>query len=516
MLNGNLNVAAFQSLKEMEDYDLDTLLGEYSSESGLVEVNFPRANFIEALTYSSTLETVEHADILIGRNLTNKLDLLRLLPVLTYEHEQNHFQLLTSTPFGMYVWRIQQALHVNLGYLSFLHRLGVIADPPYWRNISRRAHHFDSVERAKIKLDQDLSSKFGRTEWHANFVAWEMAILRGQWTALLLGGISKGQFCELTNLCDALLGLRSETTPKRQLKVSASNGDNPLVGTDELSPLGIIELSALQREIAILLRRGADPNTFDEWKHSSLHGIYNEAHEYSRKHFGSGSSLIPRAVEIALGGPVDLVCEGGAVDIDDWYPTSRLEALRKYTKNSVVDAMMPENLQIASHMPRRYRQMSNDVLWGKTFVRIAALPDFSSREVETDNDVLGQPLDIFSKMFKENFQQKSEDNLTRFHNPTDIARQSPFVMFSDSVQIRRVPTSEAEALEAFHLFIMTLFHKFTRSIVFETPLASKWLDARPGRFVFGESASVAAPDNGRRGIEYLRDAFGEELCSEFA
>ena len=117
----------------------ETVLGEYSSESSIVEINFKGREYQKSLDYIRSLPKIDYNDVYAGRNLTRPIDLMKIAPVLTYSHEFNHFSSLFSTPFGLYIWRIQQALASGLQFLCFLHQLKAMPEPPYGENIRARA-----------------------------------------------------------------------------------------------------------------------------------------------------------------------------------------------------------------------------------------------------------------------------------------------------------------------------------------------------------------------------------------
>src|SRR5262249_23770895 len=148
------------------------------SESSIIEVNFRQREHIDSVNYLAALPRVDYGDIAMGRNLNRPIDLAKATPMLTFSHELNHFASLFSTPFGLYVWRLQQALSLDLQYLCFLRELKILPEAVNQQNIVARASVFESKSFDLVLSQNELFALWDkpRSEAYANFLCWEIAM----------------------------------------------------------------------------------------------------------------------------------------------------------------------------------------------------------------------------------------------------------------------------------------------------------------------------------------------------
>lgn len=498
----------------------EIVLGEYSSESSIVETGFTLAQYEASLAYARSLPPIDYSDVASGRNLTRNIDLSQILPVLTYSHEINHFNALFSTPFGLYIWRISQAIVVDVQYLCFLRRLGVLSEPPLRENIRARCALFHKKASALTRFE-DLWRlwEIPRSEKYADFLCWEIELLFRHLVHLMGSRqVTRVDFHKSAVICDVLLQQRSETPVRRFIKPPAGDPDAPLVSNGQLGPIAIIEMLAVTKELAVLSRLGANPASIAAWQSSVSHGVYGQALRFADRHLGLASDLMIMFGDVAIGGPVDIACPAGWVDFDEWYPTGRIELLTEHFRQNYVK---PKDLLTA--LPFRHDFLSgfsalqSGPLWGEGFIRMRALKQGTPVTDQRSRDG-SVPLGWYESEFRRFFALKAKGDLAAVYNATTPGFAPPVVLFADRADFARVEKPERSDVDlVLHILNLTLSHKFTRAILTNGKLSAKWSERSlfqqlmPGNEGSEDSEGAAQPT----GREIVAEIYGEEMCARY-
>ena len=106
----------------------DQVLGEYQADANFIKINSRSAEFAKSLTYAQRLSPLDPHSQLIGTYEASDLNIDRLIPWLTFEHENAHYRNLISGPHGLLIWRIYQSLSIGVRYLEFLAAQGYFPD----------------------------------------------------------------------------------------------------------------------------------------------------------------------------------------------------------------------------------------------------------------------------------------------------------------------------------------------------------------------------------------------------
>jgi len=314
--------------------------GEYHADSAAISLDFSAADLRGARAAYDALSPVEaeSAEQFVARicsydaaqTVHSTVSLNVLAPFLTYEHEAEHHRIVATTPFGLLVWRIFQALRVNLEFLLHAESRPVFHD---FEGSTRPA--VDTVERW-------LNEGKGDPPTYADQVSFECHVLRTYLGTLLDGrGMTRAAFASLANLAEKILASRSGVEAHRRIVIgSQSEGLLPLVPDGVPTALEIMEASAVLNEEALLVSKRVAPDLLEAWQSASLHGLYATAHEYFRRRFGF-VRFGKLAADLSFCGPIDICStQSDALPIDLLHPSLLLDRIARHAEGRALPMAM--------------------------------------------------------------------------------------------------------------------------------------------------------------------------------
>jgi hypothetical protein len=245
-------------------------------------------------------------------------------PLLTYIHEQDHFKVLSSTPVGLLLWRIEQCLAVDASYLR--RRLPDVAPKDgrafleAWHDAAPRCAHPEQIKRTAQET-----------------AAGALLIRLFLFLLLYRANATIGQFVEIADHAFNYLALRSGLEPFEHAHWSTRLDKNlPLLRNDQPTLLEILEASARSRELTNLHRWRVTQKVLDQWRGRAIFGVYEAAFDQLMSELGS-PTWAKTAIDLSLATPIDISAgkEGEVLYVEDVLPCYRLEriirALRRRT-----------------------------------------------------------------------------------------------------------------------------------------------------------------------------------------
>ncbi|MEO1084962.1 MAG: hypothetical protein AAFY88_12025, partial [Acidobacteriota bacterium] len=92
-------------------------------------------------------------------------------------------------------------------------------------------------------------------------------------------------------------------------------------------------------EESIMRSTAVAPRDMALWQRMSLHGIYEKAHSFFRDRFGF-IRFAKLVGDLTFWGPSDIAVPGESLDIDDYFPSSRLRRLADYCEGRVLSSSL--------------------------------------------------------------------------------------------------------------------------------------------------------------------------------
>jgi hypothetical protein len=420
----------------------DQLRGVFKLESTSIVVNEDAQAIQDANDAVRSIERLDGVEALAPRyDPGNSLDLRALLPMLTLMHEQDHFKILSSTPVGLLLWRIEQCLSVDAFYLR--RRLPTVSPDGHatlldaWAEAAK-----DSTSAGEHAATVQLTA--------------EGAIATRTFLALLLlhSDVTIGDFITIANFAFAYLALRSGLEPGEHAHWDSrlDKGDR-LVGPGHLSLMEIIEASARTRELTNLQRWRVTQSILDSWRGNAIFGVYAPGFSYLMSQLGS-AAWAKTAIDVALGAPIDLCAgrRGDVLYVEDILPAHRLPRIVSGLRSRMWNLNMADRAQATSlydDLPHSvglaglgdtYRhlcevQYSLQANWGGAFELRQAdgsvLTGAEADQVETDlNEFFGGEsyLAFVEAQYRRNFQLRADDP-THFITPQLTTLHQPILIF---------------------------------------------------------------------------------------
>jgi hypothetical protein len=359
-------------------------------ESSAIEAAFKAVTDLEAPA------SLERFALNFEEGHSVSIDLLS--PMLTYIHEQDHFKMLTSTPVGLLLWRIEQCLSVDAFYLR--RRLPDVKQEAHstwldaWQTaVQNSTHSPDTLDTIQV------------TAWGAIWVRMFLYLL------LQRSNATVGQFVEIANSAFAYLALRSGLEPGKHARWDSNlSMDSQLLRPDQPTLMEIVEASARARELTNLENWQLAQHTVDNWRGRAIFGVYAPAFNQLMWQLGS-AAWAKTAVDLALGSPMDISAgkQGEVLYVEDILPSHRLERivreLRRNTWNlNMADASnatgLYTDLPRSVHLPaitETYERLAGASLsfeanWGGRIITQVEGNSESTSDTDTSSDYLGSLL----------------------------------------------------------------------------------------------------------------------------
>jgi hypothetical protein len=357
-------------------------------------------------------------------------------PILTLIHEQDHLKMLSSTPVGLLLWRMEQCLSVDAFYLQ--------------RNLpetTQQAHA--TMLDAWLEAAESLGDKVDKREVIMRTA--RGAMITRLFVALLLmrSNVTVGQFIEIANLAFGYIaersGLAHDAHPRWASNLSP---DQLLLPPEKHTLIEIIEASARARELTNLKGIDASQQTIEAWRKFAIFDVYKPAFTELMRELGC-PSWTKTAIDLALSTPIDLSCgtDCDVLLVENVLPAYRLprivEGLRQRTWNinsaesdlrTELYTNMPHSIGLES-VSEMYRRLSNARIslqanWGGKI--------YFSGEDSTDNQSLddflnehSQELEAFSSFLNGETHLKFVESqylrnfLLRAEDPTHFITSQP-------------------------------------------------------------------------------------------
>ena len=230
--------------------------GEFILGSSAVLLNYTEEELTKSEKYYSSLLRDDQNDLRLLFTPQNTFDvsITRLLPYLTWRHEQAHFHALTSTPTGLFLWKLLKVIMQAIFYLlhSVERRGGSMID------ISDILDCYENIRRGKSRL--------GWTEAEIS-CALEVVSCSMLYSSIVGSpSISRQKFIENFCLAQKLVSIRTEMPEDYLVQGKLTDHSAPMAIKSMLSGVEILELISLSEEIGCLSRVSASPKSFQEWK----------------------------------------------------------------------------------------------------------------------------------------------------------------------------------------------------------------------------------------------------------
>ncbi|MEO1088313.1 MAG: hypothetical protein AAFY88_29125, partial [Acidobacteriota bacterium] len=245
---------AWRPLAELSMF-APSVTGEYLADSSFIRLNFRQEQLNESVDRFGQLPQLQ--DLAKAGNALRELARLstygpsegpdieplgvKLIPYLTYAHENEHHRIVSTTPFGLAVWRAYQSLRSDLIFLFLQHDRRIFVD--------FEAICVPGAERFQSWLGYRSIAGYS----YVDMVCWECLVLREFIVALLNNRrITRGEFTALASTAEAIMAKRSGIPLRRSFADEPARADEPLVGEDDLTPLEIMEATATLHEESII------------------------------------------------------------------------------------------------------------------------------------------------------------------------------------------------------------------------------------------------------------------------
>jgi hypothetical protein len=302
-----------------------SLRGEFKLESTSIVILEKIADFETAREKIGGLPTSEGMDALMPQFAPGKsVSLHEISPLLTYIHEQDHLKVLSSTPVGLLLWRIQQCLSVDAFYLK--KRLPNVTSQGFRTFLDAWLSAIDDPTHNTGNFADIVKE----TATGAKSLRLFLDLLLNRSTATV------GQFVRIANDSFHYLARRSGLSPEDHARWETRlPPDQPLLPTHLHSLLEIVEASARARELTNLVGWRVSQPSVDNWRNRSIFGVYSPAFNYLMHEIGS-SAWSKTAIDLALGTPIDLATgkNGDVVYVEDVLPSYRLPRIVQSLRQS--------------------------------------------------------------------------------------------------------------------------------------------------------------------------------------
>jgi hypothetical protein len=396
------------------------LTGEYFADSAIKFIGYSLDQCESAVSVYGSLperqEEVHRAFLTMEYRESDTKSAFRgplqnIMPFLTCEHEEEHHRIIATTPFGLLLWRIFQAIRVNMIFLRDIGGFNAEFFKHALNNIQRHSDFFLRTRRAP------RTNRLGR---YRQAICFECEVLRRYVIALLNGrGVSRGQFVDLANAAEQILGARSGLPFQRRIRVPEAERDIPLVSEGDLSPLEIMEATATLHEAQLLYSKHMSSTIIEQWKRESLHGVYDTAYRWFREKFGY-TRMGKLAGDLGFFGPCDISSTQGEIDLSLFHPSHRLSRLANAVSAKPINF---DNLRAVKQ--QNIIPFDNDVFEGSTREALSAIgqstmwnDNFISRRAkdEAELSVEVQRLLRFDNAFSEGRKRQFRTSITERAN----------------------------------------------------------------------------------------------------
>ncbi|MEO1365642.1 MAG: hypothetical protein AAFX50_00605 [Acidobacteriota bacterium] len=373
-----------------------SVTGEYLADSSFVRLSFERSELDASVQRFRQLPNLRHlADASVALRELSRLASYdpptgpevapvgaELFPFLTFAHENEHHRIVSTTPFGLAVWRAYQSLRSDLNFLFIQHSRRIFVD--------FEAITVPGAERFQKWLAWRSIAGYS----YVDMVCWECLVLREFIVALLNNRqITRGEFVALASTAEVIMAKRSGIERRRAFAEDVERSDEPLVGEDDLTPLEIMEATATLHEESIMRSTQVARRDLAYWQRASLHGIYEKAHRFFRQRFGY-IRFAKLVGDLTFWGPADIAAPGESLDIDDYHPSIRLRRLVDFCRGKVLPSSLyqrdypeiPLDGEVFDHGIRATMEaLLANPLWNDKFIGGSAyVPDGQSGSEEQE------------------------------------------------------------------------------------------------------------------------------------
>lgn len=318
-------------------------LGVYFAHSASALLRIPIASY-EA-TRDRYVEIIDGPDNASRGWILRKdipFTLAEITPLLTRDHERQHYVQLMSSPIGLLIWRTLNSLltatqwlistssrstaavHAGAPLVNWYKSKGrdaLLQDPPSpptnWKSEildSARARHYRET------IIADLDRVIDEIDTLSSFL--EAIIGRPK--------ISIGQFIEIANKAYRYIAISSDLK-KTTLWTTNLDPNLPLLPEGYFSLTELLEAQSRLWERGILENAKANADLLQQWEDNCLHGVYGPAYKFVMNSLGD-VTFSTIAIDVSLQTPIDLAClatRSSELRVEDVLPSWRIPKVVK-------------------------------------------------------------------------------------------------------------------------------------------------------------------------------------------